>query len=206
MDFVRHMTAVSRREAQSTRHKREIVCSSASNDDILILKQIIPQFGFYLSKSVSSRTTHVICCSEGSTRRTLNVLRGILRGCWIVSKEWMLGSLEEGYLLEEEPFERVDFSPAVMACRLERIAFGSYRSGLLAEVGSLHVSRKSSFSNKDIGDLIRLAGGKLVTKGENADIVIGEDSTTGIGVKENWLMDSIQHNVVLPLNDYLLNS
>ncbi|RMC17441.1 hypothetical protein DUI87_06023 [Hirundo rustica rustica] len=42
--------------------------------------------GFLFSNEVCETTSHVV---TGSPRRTLNVLLGIARGCWIVSYEWM---------------------------------------------------------------------------------------------------------------------
>ncbi|KAL8172777.1 UNVERIFIED_CONTAM: hypothetical protein K2H54_017830 [Gekko kuhli] len=46
--------------------------------------------GFLFSNEVCANTSHVIA---GSPRRTLNVLLGIARGCWIVSYEWSRGAL-----------------------------------------------------------------------------------------------------------------
>lgn len=42
--------------------------------------------GFSLVDSVCESTTHVV---TGSPRRTLNVLLGIARGCWVLSFEWV---------------------------------------------------------------------------------------------------------------------
>lgn len=52
-----------------------------------IIKTIIEKLGgFTISTVVDKDTTHVVC---GDGRRTLNVLRGISQGCWIVSKSWV---------------------------------------------------------------------------------------------------------------------
>lgn len=66
--------------------------------------------GFAVEAVVSEKTTHVV--TQGS-RRTLNLLKGIARGCWIVQQEWVLKSLEAAMWLEENEFELADFSPAV---------------------------------------------------------------------------------------------
>lgn len=42
--------------------------------------------GFSIVDRVCERTTHVV---SGSHRRTLNILLGIARGCWILSFEWV---------------------------------------------------------------------------------------------------------------------
>nr|CAD7585696.1 unnamed protein product [Timema genevievae] len=71
---------------------------------------VIKLGGFELEAKVSSQTTHVV--SDGP-KRTLNMLRGIARGCWILTQEWIFRSLERGRWLEEEEFEIDDFSSAV---------------------------------------------------------------------------------------------
>nr|CAD7392647.1 unnamed protein product [Timema cristinae] len=71
---------------------------------------VIKLGGFELEAKVSSRTSHVV--SDGP-KRTLNMLRGIARGCWILTQEWIFRSLERGRWLEEEEFEIDHFSSAV---------------------------------------------------------------------------------------------
>lgn len=42
--------------------------------------------GFSIVDRVCESTTHVVSCGQ---RRTVNILLGIARGCWIVSFEWV---------------------------------------------------------------------------------------------------------------------
>lgn len=42
--------------------------------------------GFSIVDRVCESTTHVV---SGGHRRTLNILLGIARGCWILSFEWV---------------------------------------------------------------------------------------------------------------------
>ena len=39
-----------------------------------------------MEHNVSERTTHVVC---GTVRRTINVLAGTVKGCWILSMDWV---------------------------------------------------------------------------------------------------------------------
>ena len=105
-------------------------------------------FNVALGGKVTCSTTHVICgYSNGDgrdsqlsvksqeptqpvIRRTMNVLRGILRGCWILSKNWLYDSLELGSWANEEIYEAVDFSSAVRSSRIAREAFSSPAYGL----------------------------------------------------------------------------
>ena len=66
--------------------------------------------GFIVEANVSEKTTHIV--TQGP-RRTVNLLKGIARGCWIVLQEWVLKSLDADVWLEEDEFELADFSPAV---------------------------------------------------------------------------------------------
>ena len=63
-------------------------------------------------------------------RRTVNLLKGILHGCWILSVNWLYDSLELGHWADEEMYELVDFSPAVKRMRLEKEAFFSPSYGI----------------------------------------------------------------------------
>lgn len=52
-----------------------------------IVDQVVKTLGgFSIADRVCESTTHVV---SGSHRRTLNILLGIARGCWILSFEWV---------------------------------------------------------------------------------------------------------------------
>uniref|UniRef100_A0A803T0R9 Microcephalin n=1 Tax=Anolis carolinensis TaxID=28377 RepID=A0A803T0R9_ANOCA len=94
-----------------TKPLRTLVMTSMSSEKQIVLIQVVKKLGSFLfSDEVCKNTSHVIV---GSPRRTLNVLMGIAQGCWIVSYEWVLWSLEYGYWISEEPYElSVDFPAA----------------------------------------------------------------------------------------------
>ena len=138
-------------------------------------------------------------------------MQGILRGCWIVSVEWVFASLEEGRWADEEAFERTDFSAAVRECRLGRQAFGPglYRSRLLEDAGAIYVDRRGCKAPVDqVRRLCELAGGATVKLARLADVVIGGgDMAEGaVAVSDKWLFDSIQQNRTLDFDEYLLTS
>ncbi|OCT80522.1 hypothetical protein XELAEV_18027334mg, partial [Xenopus laevis] len=58
------------------------MCSEKQNTVIQVVKKF---GGFVFSDHVCETTTHVIA---GSPRRTLNIILGIARGCWIISYDW----------------------------------------------------------------------------------------------------------------------
>ena len=51
------------------------------------MEDAVKQIGGYsLSSKVSDCTTHIVC---GGNRRTVKLLLGIARGCWILSIDWV---------------------------------------------------------------------------------------------------------------------
>ena len=59
----------------------------------IVLSTVKHLGGVKLTEAVDAATTHVIV---GGPRRTLAVLEGIARGCWILKPEWVFVSLEAG--------------------------------------------------------------------------------------------------------------
>ncbi|XP_023604287.1 microcephalin isoform X1 [Myotis lucifugus] len=89
---------------------RTLVMTSMPADKQSIVTRVVAKLkGFSLAREVCESTTHVLA---GQALRTLNVLLGLARGCWILSYEWVLWSLELGHWISEEPFELSDSFPA----------------------------------------------------------------------------------------------
>ncbi|NWS61477.1 MCPH1 protein, partial [Chunga burmeisteri] len=89
---------------------RTLVMTNMSSEEQNTVIQVVNKLGdFLLSDDVCETTSHVV---TGSPRRTLNVMLGIARGCWIVSYEWVLWSLELGHWISEEPYELSSSFPA----------------------------------------------------------------------------------------------
>lgn len=161
---------------------------------------------------VTTTTTHVICgyssgkdansqCSkvgptdernQMSVRRTMNVLKGILHGCWILSKNWLYASVDAGHWVEEDMYELVDFSPAVRSTRLAREAFSSPAYGLRFQsdvfsacraggtAGTVYIGKGTNPSKSDLEELIRLGQGRVAHTSRVASIVVGEKVKTRI--------------------------
>ncbi|NXN36281.1 MCPH1 protein, partial [Rhinoptilus africanus] len=66
---------------------RTLVMTSMSSEMQNTVIQVVNKLGdFLFSDDVCETTSHVV---TGSPRRTLNVMLGIARGCWIVSYDWV---------------------------------------------------------------------------------------------------------------------
>lgn len=69
--------------------------------------------GFELESDVTVNTTYLI--SPDEVKPTMNILRGLIRGVWILSYSWILESVQAGkWIPELEFYELRQFAPAVM--------------------------------------------------------------------------------------------
>lgn len=74
--------------------KTSIVCTRLHKPDWEIFEQIVKKLGgFFVEDEVSSDTSHLVA---GEPKRTINLLRALARGCWILKHEWV--SLFEKFL------------------------------------------------------------------------------------------------------------
>ncbi|XP_029789589.1 microcephalin isoform X2 [Suricata suricatta] len=87
----------------------EKVTSELAVTQNIVIQVVNTLKGLSLAQEVCETTTHVLV---GKPLRTLNVLLGIARGCWVLSYEWVLWSLELGHWISEEPFELSNYFPA----------------------------------------------------------------------------------------------
>ncbi|KRT80191.1 hypothetical protein AMK59_8608, partial [Oryctes borbonicus] len=88
-----------------------IVCTRFHNSEVQVFHQIVRKLGvFFYEDEVSEKTTHLVAAEP---RRTVNLLRAIARGCWVLKSEWLYRSLEAGHWIAEEEYELIEFSIAV---------------------------------------------------------------------------------------------
>ena len=166
---------------------------------------VVNQLGEYeIQKEVDHNTTHVVSTGK---RRTVNVLKAILSGCWLLSVEWVLKSLEKGFWIKEAPFELVNDFPAAKLIREEKSSsptYCRYQCKLMADIGPIFVSPCTSPPPQDIVKLVKLSGGTVSTTVRRACVCIGKISakTDGVQVSEKWLLDCITQQTVLPFNEY----
>ncbi|KAL6263662.1 hypothetical protein P5V15_003753 [Pogonomyrmex californicus] len=182
-DFVKHYTISN----QWNKHKSQkivIVTTGLSKEDKSLVKSIVKFLGAAeVELNVSRRTTHVV--STGV--RTVNLLRGIIRGCWLVTLEWILKSLENNAWLNPDMFEMKHFSKAVQENRKDRQLFGnSYIPELFTTCGFIYVEDKTTVPCDTLKELIKTAGGHITENTKFAKIIIGAN-----GLKETWVIDSI---------------
>ena len=107
-----------------------VALTSCDKEDKDLVKDLTKRYGVLgFHDSISEKTTHVVC---GANKRTINLVKGMVLGCWILSKDWVMASVEAGMWLEEEKFEMTSFSNAVREVREERQVFKSFKSRLFS--------------------------------------------------------------------------
>ncbi|NXO68807.1 MCPH1 protein, partial [Phainopepla nitens] len=185
---------------------RTLVMTSMSSEKQDTVIQVVNKLGdFLFSNEVCETTSHVV---TGSPRRTLNVMLGIARGCWIVSYEWVLWSLELGHWISEEPYELSSSFPAAPICRLQRhLSTGKYQQNLFSNQPVMFVSPTSQPPCKKLIELIQLAGGKICKALHQAKICIGKKPGKKyqeiISLSEKWILDSITQYTICPMENYI---
>ncbi|XP_033224626.1 uncharacterized protein LOC117177782 [Belonocnema kinseyi] len=175
--------------------KRIIVTTGLSNEDKSLVKSVVKQLGkAEMELNVSRKTTHVV--STGV--RTINLLKGIIRGCWLVSLEWVLKSLENGEWIHPEPYEMAHFSAAVQENRRDRQLFGkAFVPELFSTCGKIYVENGTNPVPSSLKELIKTAGGQVTEDPTISEVVVGSE-----GLKEIWVLDSITTGVLQPADNY----
>ncbi|KAL0964669.1 hypothetical protein UPYG_G00327270 [Umbra pygmaea] len=185
--------------------QRTLVMTSLSTEKQNTVTQVVRALGgFSVVDQVCESTTHVV---SGGHRRTLNVLLGIARGCWILSFEWILWCLEQRQWIPEEPYELSDQFPAAPICRLQQhLSAGEHQQDLFLGQPAMFVSRETQPPTDSLVELIQLCGGTVCKTVRQAGLCIGEyhgKRPEGSRIlSEQWVLDCITHLKQLPYENY----
>uniref|UniRef100_A0A8C8Y9B0 Microcephalin n=1 Tax=Panthera leo TaxID=9689 RepID=A0A8C8Y9B0_PANLE len=197
----------SKKRGRGQKPTRTLVMTSMPSETQNIVIQVVNTLkGFSLAQEVCETTTHVLA---GKPLRTLNVLLGIARGCWVLSYEWVLWSLELGHWISEEPFELSNYFPAAPLCRLERyLSAGQYQGTLFANQPVMFITPASNPPRTKLWELVLLCGGQITRIPRQAGIFIGPSQgrrrATVKYLSETWILDSITQHQVCASENYLL--
>ncbi|XP_052018755.1 microcephalin isoform X2 [Apodemus sylvaticus] len=192
---------------QEEKPTRTLVMTSMPSEKQDLIMQVVSTLkGFSFVHEVCETTTHVLV---GKSVRTLNVLMGIARGCWILSYEWVLLSLELGHWISEEPFELSETFPAAPICRLERhLCTQQYQGSLFANQPKMFIAPASSPPRAKLCELVLLCGGKVSPAPQLASLIIGpykgKKEARIQYLSEKWVLDSITQHKVCDFNNYQL--
>ncbi|KAH8345553.1 hypothetical protein KR084_008959 [Drosophila pseudotakahashii] len=188
---------------------RTLVHTNMHQEQIQAIQKALRKLrGMRLDPTVTQRTTHLVSLEP---RRTLNLLRGLMRGVWIVSYQWVLASIRAGKWISEEPYELTRFSRAIEICRTERQAFGvHYQCELFRFMEPFYVSslcRPVQFNN--MKELLLLGGATLTENRFKAKYIIGDKRRAEddrVYLDPFWVLDSITNMQIQKFGKYLMKS
>lgn len=190
--------------SQAQARKRTMVCTRMHREDSAFVSEAIAKLGGWeMEQKVSSQTTHVIC---GDEKRTVNLLKAIAHGCWILNYDWIRQSVLAGQWLQEEPFEVKAF-PGIRQCRIAKETFGT-KCSIFKNGDTYYVAPNTRPPRSHLKDLLKLCGAKIVSTQRRGTVIITPippaDVLPGtIPVTEKWAMDSIVENMLQPKEKYL---
>ncbi|XP_041744123.1 microcephalin isoform X2 [Coregonus clupeaformis] len=169
----RQVNVVDKSMDKNTKTLRTLVMTSMPTEKQHTVTQVVRALGgFSVVDQVCESTTHVV---SGSHRRTLNILLGISRGCWILSFEWILWCLEQRQWIPEEPYELSDQFPAAPICRLQQhLSAGEHQQDLFLNQPAMFVSRNTQPPTHSLVELIQLCGGTVCKTVRQTGLCIGE--------------------------------
>ncbi|KAH0561215.1 putative uncharacterized protein DDB_G0282133 isoform X1 [Cotesia glomerata] len=172
-----------------------IVATGLCNGDKDIVRAALKKIGgAKLESTVTKKTTHVVTTGV----RTINLLRGIIRGCWLISFEWVKKSIEASSWLPPDEYEIQHFSKVLKENRRDREIFGnSYVPELFTTCGLIHIQNNTTPPRDLLKELIKTAGGQTIDDPKKAKITIGPT-----GTKELWVLDSITTGELQPTDQY----
>ncbi|KFB51646.1 AGAP007413-PA-like protein [Anopheles sinensis] len=180
--------------------RQYLATTNLHTEQAAFVKEAIEKLdGFVIEQDVTDNTTHLVSLEP---RRTINLLRALVRGLWIVRYDWIVESFRARRWLPEEQFEVRDFSMAVQINRSERQAFGSqYRSELFADYGPFWVSPSCAVPARQLRELLLLCRAKVTgNKLKSKYLVVENDHSARASVDGQilvtplWILDSITVN------------
>ncbi|XP_018026721.1 serine-rich adhesin for platelets [Hyalella azteca] len=206
---------------------KNLCCSSAGGDSSKPRGEIL--------KTWVPGVTHVIvkCGADQTTERTLKYLYGVASGCWVLSYQWALRSLQEGRLLPEEEFEALDSTGCEGPARGRRMRHAPRR--LLQGCVLCFIPPFRDVSLQQLLELVQLCGGQVAEDGAHLKkfpppaaaqhelrlIVISTDDEEDEQSKQlagdlsvrygfsvvasDWLIESVAMHSLVALSPYLLS-
>ncbi|XP_030746486.1 microcephalin [Sitophilus oryzae] len=183
-----------------------IVCTKLHRAEVQVFTEAVKKLGrFTVENVVGNNTSHLVA---GEAKRTLNMMKAVARGCWVLNYDWILQSLKSGKWLPEVDFEVTDFAPVVQTSRLQRQAFGhKYTLDVFQRCGPIYVAPDTNPKCPELRDLIVLCKGQVVNTKRRARIIVGETGSDDEAtcVTETWVLDCVTSNRKMPFKEkYLL--
>ncbi|UJR31077.1 hypothetical protein I4U23_018586 [Adineta vaga] len=157
------------------------------------------------ARNVENNVTHIIACGEQDNIafRTINYLRGIVLGKWIVSEKWIEQCIQQKQWIHENEYE-------ILGSQLEPSSNGSHISRLKHEQNESLLFDKCQFylygqfhtyKKEDITDLIKISNATLLKREPKLHRI---DSDNELNMGNQPLITYIIYETTIP--DVLLDN
>ncbi|CAF4053236.1 unnamed protein product [Rotaria sp. Silwood2] len=157
------------------------------------------------TRNVENNVTHVIACGEIDkiAFRTINYLRGIVLGKWIVSEKWIEECIKQKQWINENDYEIVgsQLEPNSNGSHISRIKHEQNESLLFNKCQFYLYGQFHTYKKEDIADLIKITGVILLKREPKLHRI---NSDTDSNITNQTMMTYIIYESSIP--DILLDN
>eukprot|EP00116_Pleurobrachia_bachei_P001865 sb/3462127/ len=134
-------------------HPEVVICTSACHrEDQGMVRSVATALGGVIKGQVDKSVTHVVV---GTVRRTMNVMRGIVLGCHIVTLDWVTESVSNGGWAGTDKFTLTSEFPSLHQSSAKR---RSLSAKLFRGIGPLYLDPSCQPPPKELSELVTLCG------------------------------------------------
>ncbi|XP_070497633.1 uncharacterized protein MCPH1 [Chironomus tepperi] len=149
-----------------------IVCTNMTSADREMAQAAITKLGGILEKEVTEKTTHVI---TPNTERTMNLLRGIIRACYILKSDWITESVKAGMFLDTTMYQH-EICNNQKIC--ERSILGkNFKNHSFSHYGPFYINKDTIDNLKKyeyVKEIIKLCNGNLTSNINDAKMIVSD--------------------------------
>lgn len=168
-DSIESTISPARKTRKSTLRKQKkviIYSTGMTSDEKVRLNELVNKLDIKITQEMNTSVTHVVSKDGAVCQRTINYMKAVLMGKWIVSVKWLEDSLTAGYLLEENQYEfqgshKIGDSKASYKGRMNACV----QNPNLFEGCSFYFHGEFKvFAKVDLVKLVQLAGAKILKR------------------------------------------
>ncbi|XP_033321315.2 uncharacterized protein LOC117217654 isoform X1 [Megalopta genalis] len=198
------------------------ICSGLLPAEIEQVKRLASLTNATYLNQFNLSVTHVIVKVDkknNSASKTLKYLQGVAHRKWVVSHQWVIDSLKEKKLINEERYEVVDGATFETGPRNSRLR----QKELFEGFTFLCIGPYEDISVEQYEELLRATGGTVVCSQEalavertqkkiiviqeqiyEYEIIVGWHKKTGaVPVVHDWILECISQYKLIPISPYL---
>ena len=176
---------------------------------MVVYFQVIEKLGgFRTCEKVDDKTTHLVI---GSRQRTMNMVRAVVRGIWILKYEWILESEKKGEWRLEDVFMQTSIVPSLRQTRMQRTLNDSFKMTIFDEE-VFYISKNNRIPVGELIEVVKSVGGKTTKKRTKANFIVASsfvkypEETTALVVKPAWIFDCIENDKIINTRNYILRA